>query len=110
MCYQKNISALAAPSGGRLPAWQLPGERAACVQGSPVESRDVSISWSQRSADRSSDAYPRDRSNAGAIRVSEDPRAIEPRGLESGQILGRTPLSGRGLNAAPAAKTSASSG
>ena len=110
MCYQKNSSALAAPAGGRVPARQLPGERAACVQGSPVESRDIPISGSQGSPDRSADAHPRDRPGASAVRIPEDPRAAEPRGLESGQILGGANLSGRGINAAPAAETSASSG
>src|SRR5665213_1179861 len=110
MFYQNNSRALAVPSGSRLPAWQLPGERAACMQGSPVESRDIPISRSQRSTDRSSDANPGDRANAGAIRISEDPRAAEPRGLESGQIPGGANLSGRGINAAPAAETPASGG
>ncbi len=80
------------------------------MQGSPVESRDIPISGSQRSTDRSSDAHPGDRADASAIRIPEDPGAAEPRGLESGQIPGRENLSGRGINAAPAAKTPASSG
>src|SRR5579862_4730116 len=105
MCYQKNSRALAAPGGGRVPAWQLPGEREASMQGNPVESRDIPLSRSQRPADRSSDAHPGDRANASAIRVSEGSGAAEPRGLECGQILGRTPLLGRGINAASAAET-----
>jgi putative transposase len=40
----KKSSALAVPAGGRIPARQLPGERAAHVQGCPVESRNVSLS------------------------------------------------------------------
>src|ERR1700692_5065969 len=103
--YQKNSRALAAPAGGPIPAWQLPGEREASLQCNPVESRDIPLSRSQRPADRSSDAHPGDRANASAIRIPEDPGAAEPRGLECGQILGRTPLSGRGINAASAAET-----
>jgi len=41
---KKNSRALAAPAGGRVPARPLPGERAACEQGRPVKSRNVSVS------------------------------------------------------------------
>src|ERR1700722_1117335 len=105
MFYQKNTRALAAPAGGRVPAWQLPGEREASMQCNPVESRDIPLSRSQRPADRSSHAHPGDRANASPIRIPKGPRAAEPRGLECGQIFGRTPLSGRGINAASAAET-----
>ncbi len=40
----KKSRALAAPTGGRVPARRLPGEREACVQGHPVQSRNVSLS------------------------------------------------------------------
>src|ERR1700722_2009276 len=110
MFYQKNTRALAAPAGGRVPAGQLPGEREASMQCNPVESRNIPLLRSQRSTDRASDAHPGDRANASPIRIPEGPRAAEPRGLECGQILGRTPLSGRGLNAAPAAETPSSRG
>src|ERR1700722_2970355 len=110
MFYQKNTRALAAPAGGRVPAWQLPGEREASMQCNPVESRDIPLSRSQRPADRSSHAHPGDRANASPIRIPKGPRAAEPRGLESGQILGRTPLSGRRTNAASAAETATSRG
>jgi len=40
----KKSRALAAPAGGRVPARPLPGERAACEQGRPVKSRNVSVS------------------------------------------------------------------
>jgi MmgE/PrpD N-terminal domain len=75
------------------------------MQGSSVESRDISISHSQRSTDRPSDAHPGDRSNKSTIRILEDPRTAEPRGLESGQISGGANLSGRGINAAAEAET-----
>src|ERR1700689_1260924 len=104
MFYQKNSSALATPAGSRLPAWQLPGERAACLQSSPVESGDIPISRSPRSTDRASNAHPGDRASTSTIRISKDPRAVEPRGLESGQIPGGTNLSGRGVNDEPAAE------
>src|ERR1700683_1615878 len=105
MCYQKNSRAVAASAGGRVPARQPPGERAACVQGSPVESGHIPISRSQRSTHRAADAYPRDRAGEGTVWVSQDPRAAEPRGLESRQILGGANLPGRGINAAPEAET-----
>src|SRR5580704_8995273 len=105
MCYPKNSRALAALSGRQVPALQPPGEREAGMQRNPVESRDIPLSLSQRRADRSSDAHPGDCANASAIRIPKGSRAAEPRGLEYGGILGRTPLSGRGMNAASAAGT-----
>jgi hypothetical protein len=72
-------------------------KRVASMHCRPVESRDTPLSRSQRSADRSSDAHQRDRASTSLIRMPEDPRAAEPRGLESRQILGTTPLWGEGL-------------
>jgi hypothetical protein len=80
-------------------------KRVASMHCRPVESRDTPLSRSQRSADRSSDRHQRDRASTSLIRMPEDPRAAEPRGLESRQILGRTPLSGGGIIAAPSAET-----
>jgi hypothetical protein len=47
----KNASAPAARAGGRIPARQLPGERAACMQGCPDESSYVPLSPSPGSSD-----------------------------------------------------------
>src|SRR5215470_653139 len=105
MFSQKNSRALAAPAGGRVPAWQLPGQRAASMRSSSVESRNIPIPESQRSTDRSSDAHPRDRADQSTVRIPEDPRAAAPRGLENKQIPGGENLSGRGINAASAAET-----
>ncbi len=87
MFYQKNSKALTVSAGGRVPAWQLPGERAACMKSSRVESRDIPISHSQRSTNRSSDAHPRDRSNQSAVRIPKNSRAAEPQGWRVGKYL-----------------------
>src|SRR5215470_512233 len=105
MCCEKNSRALAALAGGGVPVWQLPGQRAACLQGGAVKSRDLPISQSQRFSDRASYAHPRDRADQSTVRIPEDPRAAEPRGLESRHISGSTNLSGRGIDAAAAAET-----
>src|SRR5258708_17449309 len=110
MYWQKNSRALAAPAGGGVPARQLPGEREACLPSSPDEPSDVSVSQSPRSADGTADADSRDRSGASALRISEDSRVAEPRGLESGEISSGTDLSGRRINAAAAAETAEASG
>ena len=59
--------------------------------------------------DGATDADTRDRTEQGALRVSQDPRAVEPRGLECGQVPGVSVVQGRrpGLEKRPKHKRKA---
>ncbi len=85
------------------------GERAARLPGSADGARHVSLPESSGTMDRVADADTGDRTEQSALRVSQDPRAAEPRGLERGEISGVSAVQGRrpGLKKRPQRKRKA---
>lgn len=110
MCYQKSCEALAAPPGGEVLARGVPGEREACLQGGAHGDFHLSVPEPGRSADRIGDANPGDRTSQGPLRIPQDPGAVEPGGLGSGQKAGVSLVSGRRADAATQATAAAAGG
>ena len=79
---EKSSEALAAPSAGRSSTRPVSGERAACLPGSADGARHVSLPEPSGTMDGIADADTGDRTEQSALRIPQDPRAAEPRGLE----------------------------
>src|ERR1700733_8526477 len=93
---RKSSEAFGSPSDGRSSARSLPGERAACLPGSSDGARYVSLPGTSGTMDGVADEDTRDRTEQGALRVSQDPRAAEPRRLECWEASGVSAVQGRG--------------
>ena len=85
---RKGSEALGAPSDGQSFARPISDERAACLPGSSDGARHVSLQEPTGTMDGASDADTRDRPEQGALRVSQDPRTAQPRGLGCGEVSG----------------------
>ena len=81
-CCEKSCKALPTPPVSRVSEDEQPGECAARVRDSGDRSNNISLRRSQGAMDRASHANARDRPDPSTVRISIDPRAVEPRGLE----------------------------
>ena len=88
MCCEKSSKAFGALSDGRSSSRSLLGERAACLPGSPEGARHVMLSGPPGTMDGAANEDTRDRTEQGAIWVSQNPHAAEPRRLECWEISG----------------------
>src|ERR1700716_1456455 len=96
MCSEKSSEALGAPSDGRSFMRPVSDQRAARLPGSSDGTRYISLPESSGTMDGVADADTRDRTEQGALRVPQDPRAAEPRGLERREASGVSAVQGRG--------------
>ena len=104
---RKSSEAFGSPSDGRSSARSLPGERAACLPGSSDGARYVSLPGTSGTMDGVADEDTRDRTEQGALRVSQDPRAAEPRRLECWEASGVSAEEGLALKKRPQRKRKA---
>src|SRR5271154_5635656 len=88
MCSEKSSEALGSPSDGRSFARPVPGERAARMPGSSHGARHISLPEPAGTMDGVADADTRDRPEPSALRIPQDPRAVEPRGLGCREVPG----------------------
>src|SRR5271170_3829679 len=109
MCYEKSSEALGAPSDGRSFTRRVSGERAARLPGSSNGARHVSLPEPSGAMDGVADANTRDRTEQSALRVSQDPRAAESRGLGCWEVFGISVVQGRGPGLKEAATAQAES-
>src|SRR5271168_6694 len=107
MCSEKSSKAFGAPSDGGSFARSLSSERTACLPGSSDGARHVSLSEPSGTMDGVADADTRDRTEQSALRVSQDPRAAEPRRLGCWQVPGISVVQGRRLGLEETAKAQA---
>src|SRR5271169_814219 len=96
MCSEKSSEALGAPSDGRSFTRPVSGERAARLPGSSDGARYVSLPEPSGTMDGITDADTRDSTEQSALRISQDPRAAEPRGLGGWEASGVSAVQGRG--------------
>src|ERR1700732_1304051 len=95
MCSEKSSEAFGAPSDGRSFARPISGKRAARLPGSLNGARHVSLPGPPGTMDGVADADTRGRTEPSALRVSQDPRAAEPRRLGCWEASGVSAVQGR---------------
>src|SRR5262249_29500918 len=107
---KKDSGALPAPVGARVPAWQLRGERAACLQSCLDESNYVPTSQRQGSTDRAAHSHPRERVNERRYGYRKIRVLLNGEGLKVDKYLPERICPEQGLPLPPAAQKATSSG